>query len=268
MSLTSFLKNKDVQEKFKVEFDIPIFELNGELKASPLTKNYSLMGTAFDYIMRFYLKRENPMSVTKDWVAENAIEFIQDKKLKKKAQLIIKEAKVNYKKYLKNGNMTDEIIRTCICLAQLDPIYRASYIDEEMGEVSELDIQDMKNCFALIKLPQFRAKKICLLNPTFGKASGLVGGADTDLVIDDTLIDIKTTKFLILNRDHFNQIIGYYFLYLIGCLDGAPKEHKINNIGIYFSRYGLLYIFPVEKVILKEKVRPFIKWLKNRAKRN
>ena len=60
MSLTSFLKNKDVKDKFTKAFPMPSISLSGELLAPPKTTHYPLVGTAFDYLIRFYLKRINP----------------------------------------------------------------------------------------------------------------------------------------------------------------------------------------------------------------
>lgn len=266
MSLTSFLEDEDVQKKFTEEFKLPKFEIISELKAPPLTKNYALIGTAFDYLMRFYLKRLNPNAITQEWVAEHSISRIANKKIKKIAEGIVKQAKINYDNYIKTGEINEEVLKSCIYLAQIDSVYRSGILDERMGNVESLDIQDMRNLFSLINPEYFKAKKNCLLNPTFGKGSSLVGGADTDLVIDDILIDIKTTKYLNLTREHFDQIVGYYFLSLIGKLSNSPRGHKVNHIGIYFSRHGILYKIPVEEVIKKEQVKPFIAWMKKRAR--
>jgi len=265
MSLTSFLKNKDVREKFSYEFRKPSFQENGELRAEPKTKNYTLVGTAFDYMMRFYLQRINPKSVSKTWVAEHGVSLISDKKLREKAGKIISKAKKDHEEYIKKGEMDDRVIESCLCLAQLDPVYRVGFINENMGSIRRGDIEDMKNLSSLINLELFKSKKVCLLNPTFGEASYLVGGADVDLVIDDTIIDIKTTKFLKMNRNYLNQVIGYYYLYLIGGIDGAPKKTKIEKLGIYYSRHGVLYTFPTEEVINHKKDKEFIKWFKKRA---
>ena len=73
MSLTSFVGNKDVRERFKQEFPSPKFSVQKPLLAPPLTKHNILMGTAFDYLLRFYLKRLNPQAVESRWVAENAV---------------------------------------------------------------------------------------------------------------------------------------------------------------------------------------------------
>lgn len=76
MSLTSFIKNSDVKEKFLQEFPKPEFRLKKELLAPPLTNHYGLVGTAFDYLLRFYIGHLNPKAITNQWIADIAIELI------------------------------------------------------------------------------------------------------------------------------------------------------------------------------------------------
>jgi hypothetical protein len=49
MSLTSFIKVKQVREKFQETFALPNFNYQTALLAPPLTENYMLVGTDFDY---------------------------------------------------------------------------------------------------------------------------------------------------------------------------------------------------------------------------
>ena len=267
MSLTSFLKNKDVKERFALEFPTLKFNLSGELKAQPKTNNYALVGTAFDYLMRFYLKRINPSATTQEWVAECATELINDRKTSKKVKEILLNAKKSYSDYLKTGELNDELIKYCIYLAQIESIYRAGIIDPKIGTADPLDVDDMRNLIKLIDPKEFRCKT-CMLNPTFGEASTLVGGADMDVLIDSTLIDIKTTKYLELNRDHYNQIIGYYILSLIGGIDNAPKGTKVEFVGIYYSRHGLLFKVAINEIVKTCDAKKFITWFKKRAKQD
>jgi len=268
MSLIKLLKNKDVKEKFAKEFPMPRFNLVGELIAQPKTNHYSLVGTAFDYLMRFYLKKINPSATTQEWVAESVVDLVDDKKTLEKIKKILSNAKKIYGKYLETGEMDEEVIKSCLLLAQLDPIYRAGVIDPNIGVVDSGDIEDMKNLIKLVKPTEFLCKKCCMLNPTFGEASTLVGGADMDILLDDTLIDIKTTKFLELKRSHFNQIIGYYILFLISGIDNAQKNTKVEFIGIYYSRHGLLYKIAINEVIKNCDIQKFIMWFKKRAKQD
>ncbi len=73
MNLTSFLQNRDVRQRFRQELVIPSMAVKREILAPPLSNRYSLVGTAFDYLMHFFLKRVNQDAVTTGWVAELAL---------------------------------------------------------------------------------------------------------------------------------------------------------------------------------------------------
>ena len=96
MSLTSFLRNnQDVRDRFRQEFLKPKFSMKKEIVAPPLSNRYSLVGTAFDYLLRFYLQRLNPNTIEKEnWVAETAVNRLAGySRLHRKGRKIIKKAK-------------------------------------------------------------------------------------------------------------------------------------------------------------------------------
>ncbi len=264
MSLTSLISNKDVKARFAQEFPMPKFNKEDKLLAPPLTNRYALIGTAFDYLMRFYLKRLNPIAITKQWVAEATPQLVRANTRILVDELLL-EAHVTYDQYLKTGDMDDGVLRVCLLLGQLDPIFRAHYIDPNLGTVDSEDIKDLDNLIRIVNAADFQCKDICMLNPTFGMASRLVGGADMDLLLDDTLIDIKVTKILDLKRDYFNQLIGYYVLSLLGGIDKAPKKLNVENLGIYYARHALLYKIPIQEIIAERNMGKFIDWFKERA---
>jgi hypothetical protein len=92
---------------------------------------------------------------------------------------------------------------------------------------------------------------MCLLNPVF-KASRLVVGADADLVVDDMLIEVKTTGESRVSREQFNQLLGYYILYLLGGVEGAPANHSIKRLGLYQSRQARLMTWHVSEIASTE----------------
>ncbi len=49
MSLRTFLDNKEVRAKFSEEFPKPKSSVKKQILAPPITKHYSLVGTAFDW---------------------------------------------------------------------------------------------------------------------------------------------------------------------------------------------------------------------------
>jgi hypothetical protein len=288
MSLTSILKdtnNQILRDKLKTEFARPAFNLKAEIKAAPLTNNNGIVGTAFDYLVRFSLQHHNSHSfIQRDhWVADSAYESILNR-LKNHQQKEIRtgfhldkvfkvndlknilteqyqDTKKNYNDFLNSGEPTDKLIENTIFLAKLDVAVRAGIIDSTFDSHSADDIQDIKSMHTLMDKNLFTAKSKCYFNPTFGLGSVLVGGADADLIIDNTLIDIKTTKHLSLERKDLNQILGYYILSLIGGVNDKPDDRPIENIGIYFARYGELWTVPLKEFATQDKFEEVKHWL-------
>lgn len=247
------------------------------MKANPVTKNYPLVGTAFDYLFRFFLEYTNPNCITKPWVAEHSLVLLEQavKEYGKKAPkdmldasdkmtLLLHDAKEVYEDYIGTGNLSDELIRNSIILAQTDVLYRSGRMHPSFGQVDKGDIQDLRNLISLVKPETFRAEKTCYLNPTFGYGSELVGGADADLIVDDMLVDIKTTKFLSFTQEHYNQLIGYYILAKLGKVNES-EDIPISKIGIYFSRHGVLHTISSDELENNPNFSKFVRWFEQSA---
>lgn len=287
MSLTSILSDKNNQQlrdKFKSEFLRPTFILKTEIKAPPLSSNWSIVGTAFDYLMRFYLQYHNKGTfIQRDiWVADLSYNllttqllttnqtkiktgFYGDKTFNRKTLLKIlvdqhDQSKANYLKFISDGQLTNDLVANTLYLAKLDVYFRAKIIDQNFDNHNLDDIKDLYALISLVDKNNFTAKSKCYFNPTFGKGSVLVGGADADLIIDNTLIDIKVTKHLKLEREHLNQVIGYYILSLIGGINNNANDKPIENIGVYFARYGELWTVPICQFGDIKKIKKFKKW--------
>jgi len=268
LSLVSFLKdNGDVRERFRQEFKRPDFLAKKELVASSLTTRYTTVGTAFDYLLRFFIQHLNPRTIDDgSWVAELSVEILADEaKLYTKGKKIISRARKDLAVYLKNGQMSDALIESALLLATLDPIARAGVGHEMIGDRHKDDVQDLKNLISAVNEKLFTAKNLCMINPTFGSASELVGGADADLVLDDTIIDIKTTKKLYLDRTAFDQVLGYYVLHHISGVGELNPKPTITKVAIYFSRYSYLYIIHLSEIIDPVTFPKFVRWFRKRA---
>jgi hypothetical protein len=287
MSLTSILSDKNnnrLRDKLKIEFMRPDFKLKTEVKAAPLTKNYGIVGTAFDYLMRFYLQHHNKNTFIQkeNWVADNAYKnltnhlskttrkqiqtgYFEDKAFKTKDLLKIitdqySQTKKNYSQFVIDGQLSNDLISNAIYLAKLDVYFRKGIIDQNFDFHNSDDVKDLTALISLVDKQKFIAKEKCYFNPTFGKGSKLVGGADADLIIDNTLIDIKATQHLKLDRPHLNQVLGYYILSLIGGVNNKPNERPIENIGIYFARHGELWTIPIIQFGDERKFEEFKDW--------
>lgn len=280
MSLTSFLQQPDVRQRFREEFALPKLAKSIEMPAPPRSTRYALVGTAFDYLLRFYVQRLNPCAVTSTWIAERVANILRLKvahgrhdllPLAEQAQQIVQQAQHDYEAYLATGQLTDQLLASVLRLAQLDPIFRAGVIDRNLGNVFDEDIADLHQLISIVEPRWFTASRLCLLNPTFGAASLMVGGADADMVIDEMIIEVKTTKSFKLERDHFHQLIGYYILHEIAGVDSGTTGHDkpaITKLGVYFARFGYLYSIAVRDVIRAETFPSLLDWFVKRAKPN
>jgi hypothetical protein len=272
MSLTTFLEeNADVRAQFLAQFKKPDFRLKSPILAPPLTESYSLVGTAFDYLLRFYLEKLNPGAKTGPWVADAGLAILwanSDRQRVRIATRLMAEAKERYRAFVNSDRTrpSPTLIEAAVWLASFDAVYRAGLLDVKLSRrVPASVLKDLKKMLSLVPEEHFRAKNRCVLNPTFGKGSSLVGGADGDLIIDDTLVDIKTTKHLTFDREFFNQLLGYYVLSCIGGIDDCGRR-RIKHVAIYYARYGVLHRVCLSECHKQSDLPKFLRWFQKRAR--
>jgi hypothetical protein len=284
VSLSSLLRKEEVRQRLLQEFPFAIFP---KLEVKPIlfepkTKRYALVGIAFDYLLRFYLETINPSARVGQWVAINAFSYLGQgigeidemfyepmprhlvsfPKTSYNLELvsILEDAKRIYHEFRQSSLISEELAKAALGLAHLDIIARTGRVSGGAISIDQSDVADLLDLISAVNPDEFRAKNICLLNPTFGKASSMVGGADADLVIDDYLIEIKTTAELKLKREYINQLIGYLVLHHISGVGEIKPKLKIKYLSIYFSRYACTYKIDVGKIISPKAFPRFVSW--------
>lgn len=224
-------------------YEKPRLSIKSEIQALPSSTNagtLSMIGAAFDYAIRIEVSKIN-QTIVKNFpiIAEKGVKGY------KKRRQFIEDFQIKRSKFISDEIPITELLSDCIVLARLDNVARStgnySPTNSELFDVNELYITDLHNLINLVDPSLFRASYQCILNPHFGQSSIDVGGADADLIIDDLLIDIKTTKDINFKLEYFRQLIGYYTL--------NRREYdmygKIERLGLYFSRFGQLLTFKV-----------------------
>ncbi|NKQ38768.1 MAG: hypothetical protein HF967_04735 [Methanosarcinales archaeon] len=237
MSLTEVIKDKRIKELFRREFKKPKYKINHLIKVPPLTNNYMLVGLAFDYLFKFYVKYYNIpkgdrwlnyfLTILKYWKTEKFIDIPFSE-----FDLLLK------------GTITDNIIKASIIAAQVSK----RVPNNKIGKIDPQDIKDLRNLFSIININKFKSNSKCIVNSNFNQVSKLVKGAICDIIIDDKLIDIKTTGELSVNEGVYYQTIGYYLLSVI------EGRHDIKEIGFYFSRYGVTYLYKIDELVNLENI--------------
>lgn len=275
VSLTSLLAaNKPLRERLRAL--VPESERTSLIGlpevASPRTKHYSLVGTAFDYLFRFEVARRNKSAFSQKWIAEAGLNLAKRDlsraplsqlrwppdtsahELVEQFERAYSEALKGYARYVALQAPAPEDLSEAashaLRLAKLDPIFRAGYVDPSPESADPLDVEDL---VALLRAAPFdRSLAPCLgprvwLNPTFGRFSLALHGADADLIAGDVLIDLKTTTNPVVAK-HLPQLVGYAILAEAHRAAEAPEFPEIEYIGLYFSRQATLVVLPLEPV--------------------
>jgi hypothetical protein len=264
----SFITRPPFHEKFLSTISRPNLELDRPILVPPLTSNYQLVGIAYDYLLRFYLERINVGSKTSEWAAEEGVILLEPfegaSDAYEKAKSYLAEARKQYQLYIQNGFLTDELISAALCLAHLEGARRSGVFNEaRLMALDERDVADLRELMSVVQEHDFTSRKACYLNPKLGSTR-----SNADLIIDDKLIDIKTTKDLVLDRRHLHQLVHYYILLSLEGIDVGRERHinyfeevgEVNHICIYFSRHGYLHSMKVTDLINTESLSGFVKW--------
>ena len=148
----------------------------------------------------------------------------------------------------------NELNGHCFVLALLEEAFRTGRVggvpgaDHSMDAEALLDLADSDCIDDLTELSwEFYDGFNCLLglpyvlNPTF-EGSEAVGGADADVIVDGTLIEIKTTSKSEIRREWLWQLLGYVLL-------DYTDAYGINGIGLYLARQGRLIKWDMDEVM-------------------
>jgi hypothetical protein len=78
-----------------------------------------------------------------------------------------------------------------------------------------------------------------VLNLVFAQ-SAAVGGADADLIVGGTLLEIKTTINPRIDGAWIRQLLGYLLL-------DTQGEFAVTSLGLYLARQGRLIVWPLRE---------------------
>ena len=269
MSLTQILEESQSKKFLKNLLKKPKMHLFENL-VEPTTKRYSRMGVAFDYALRFGLFHRFSSNVYQTpLVAGKAVYIVVKENFPSK----FNRYRVNFEE-AKNILETSEISNSmegrkaaeaAFVLADLDPIFRTKMMFPETP-ISEVEITELIELYNLIDFEIFAEYDRIFLNPHFNDGSRRVRGADADLIIGDTLIDVKTTKHPKLTLEMIRQLVGYSLLcnkFGIGGYNSEKYNQTINKVGIYFARAGEFFVVELSNIIDETNENIILNWILN-----
>ena len=291
MSLTSFVTLPDVKAKLRLLHPKLPRRLPVQIQVEPRSDRFSLLGTAFDYLLRFDIQRRSPHAVASRWVAEAAPEivwrqigsasvgldllrdadpkrYLPPAKVALRMRAILEAATAAVAAHLTrqvpNAGELADLAAHAIRLAKLDPVYRAGRLEPGFDEANAGDAGELVALLTVVPFDAFPLHEPLLLNPNFGQTSELVGGADADLIAGDLLADFKTTKKGEIEVGNLDQVPGYLLL-ARKQRSVDPAFPEIRRIGLYFCRHGYLWTAPASDWTAHPTFVDVEKWFWERA---
>ncbi|MEW6106047.1 MAG: hypothetical protein AB1563_06755 [Bacillota bacterium] len=320
MSLTRFIALPDVAARIRPLRPQLSRKITEPLRVKPRSSHYALVGTAFDYLLRFELQRRAPHAVAERWVAESALDLLERDldaistwgggcsvrgieqfvdphhdvvrrlrrssllseaakreiavgvaahKVAQRARRIIEGAKRAVAAYVKrkrpSATTQADLAGHAIRLARLDPVMRALRLDPQFEVVDPADVHDLLDMLALVPFDALLHPHEMRLNPTFGDASRLVGGADADLLTGDLLVDFKVTTAHEVPGRNLDQLLGYFLLARHRRRTTAQWP-EINRLGLYFCRHGYFWVMEASVWTEHPQFLDIKEWFLQRAK--
>ena len=128
------------------------------------------------------------------------------------------------------------------------------------GAFEEDLLTEMENLFELLREQDWADGDRLFDNPGFGKHRYILAG-EGDLLIDDLLVDVKTTENPSFTNSFWRQLLLYYLLNDVqrelydeenvrsGREPFKGKYPEISRVGVYFARYGELKTVDLDDVI-------------------
>jgi len=199
------------------------------------------------------------------WEQRNPGKWTEDEELTKVAE-----------QYVTTGMNTEGVVKAALVNAGWKPNDDVqSWIDREAFEADILE--EMEALFNLLRESEWPDGEFVFEQPSFGGHKHILPG-EGDFIVDDLLVDIKTTEDRSFTNAFWRQLLMYYVLTdvqrILHDVDGRtydkePFEGKypdINRVGIYYARYGELQTVDMEMVIEdQERYEEFRAWIVDRA---
>ena len=273
MSLTRFIERAAVRAAWK-EWRIPVRVADEPpAKVKPVSSAHSVVGTAFDYLARIKFRRDLRLAGLSDdvggpvrveegvWVADHGLRLLQEtidvippdvaRLVPAYSQWLPQVHGIVEDYVAGNDAARERVIRASHFLAWLDTVYRTSTVSRPFhkGEAIVIELNRLEAGFKPLEI--FHPERYVALNPDFGGASFAVGGADGDLIVDDCMIDIKTTIKGKPAGGQILQLVGYMILDSLHRAAAGPIERpSLRGAGLYMARQDVLYRWDVDDILL------------------
>lgn len=226
--------------------------------------SHILIELAFHYIAKVIVAaycNDTNCNPFENSIAERSIKNLQPKIEKSYFQEVYERyeyATMQLQNYIDGeDNSTNNIIQHCFFLAKLDICYRKAAIPSDLSQFftpatpdEVIEIKEMALKFGKSFIPRvLRPESKIIFNPNFGFGECLIGETECDMIIDKTIIDLRTDIGTSYPRGRVTKSMVHFLLTEIN-RDFGNKENAfpIDNLVFYSARYGETEILSLEDI--------------------
>lgn len=244
-SLTLFIQGGKALGVLNENFTNPVKRHGASIMVEPAKGvDYGAIGMAYDYWLRCVVQPARK-DLLESFIGYSVFLERYPKHAKAK-KAWSKYAAVFSKPRDSDSQGTADLFAACLFLAKFENEYRCS-LPVETFEVNQENVNELGRIANATDLARFKRQRL-VTNPDFSlQGSKLLINGDGDLIVEETLIDLKTASSIEL-KGNIRQLIGYWALNEL-----SPKPHKIERLGVYYPRFNYYVDFAPADLMTAEQ---------------
>lgn len=279
IGVTDFISKSEIRDRIRRDFPNPGTDVEGEIRAAHNSYEHSLLGQAFDYLIRIWLETNcetvhdphtDLLRFGGDWTTSMGYapsryadgydpEKTRDYTIGEEDEYgrALERAKKKRELFNKTGMNVNDAIDAALVYSGLD--HNIGFDDGtlQVNSFEEEIVTELQDLFHILREQDALIGESVIISPVFGERSFILEG-HADFIIDDTLIDVKVTEDPTFKPRYWRQLLAYYILNDIHRelqtteVDSYGSDvpyPELSTVGVYFARYGELQMIDIEKYL-------------------
>lgn len=276
IGLTDFIKIDEVRREIDTTYPNPSNDVDGELQIANHGYSHRLIGEAFEFLCRLWIHHQCNVVIEpwRRW-GQNRFEEGETPEILLAAENVdedeLERVSRQAEQFIETGLNTDRAVNAALLDAgwrQVEEEHSGLHLDMFEDDL----VTEMRALFEQLRAQDWPCGEVAYHSPDFGRHSHILEG-EGDFIVDDLLVDIKTTEDGTFTPAHWRQLLSYYILNDIQRVlyeeterGSQEKYPAVTELGIYFARYGELQTVTINDVIDdRAEYERFRAWFVNRA---
>jgi hypothetical protein len=286
---TEFITKSEVRKRISREYPNPGEGAESNLEIEHVSYEHSLLGQAFDYLIRMWLESQcnevhdpHEGRLGGDWTANlsyTSRRLIrsawgpESEEENEAINVALRRADRKREQFRKTGMNANNAIDAALVYSGLDHNIGIDDGTVEANSFEDEIVTELQALFHLFRKQDVLIGDSVIISPDFGERSCILE-VHGDFIVEDTLIDVKTTENPEFDAEYWRQLLAYYILNdihreLIQNREDREMEvpyPHISTVGVYFARYGELKTVDVDDYLQpREDYKRFRAWFVDRA---